>query len=162
MFVFVFLIICRINSTETLGNETLHSVTSAAKPTTSTPPTVKPILPVQTGVKAQEEEQSSGMSIFFSLLVIGTQTHGASMYRAVFQITHTLILQLGNSHVNVQLHSWVAWLCCFSLSISWRRSASLSALNRAVSVNAVKHNWDIQSLCSNVGGQTCESRTAAG
>ncbi|KAK3547692.1 hypothetical protein QTP86_026941, partial [Hemibagrus guttatus] len=61
----------RINGTETLGNETSHSVTSAAKPKTSTPPTVKPILPVQTGVKAQEEEQSSGMSIFFSLLVIG-------------------------------------------------------------------------------------------
>uniref|UniRef100_A0A3P8RC14 Sodium/hydrogen exchanger n=1 Tax=Astatotilapia calliptera TaxID=8154 RepID=A0A3P8RC14_ASTCA len=41
------------------------------KPTTPAPPTVKPILPVQTGVKAQEEEQSSGMTIFFSLLVIG-------------------------------------------------------------------------------------------
>uniref|UniRef100_A0A4W4H4S0 Sodium/hydrogen exchanger n=1 Tax=Electrophorus electricus TaxID=8005 RepID=A0A4W4H4S0_ELEEL len=39
--------------------------------TTGTPPTVKPILPVHTGVQAQEEEQSSGMSIFFSLLVIG-------------------------------------------------------------------------------------------
>ncbi|XP_053338846.1 sodium/hydrogen exchanger 8 [Clarias gariepinus] len=61
----------RINGTETPGNETLHSVTPTAKATTSTPPTVKPILPVQTGVKAQEEEQSSGMSIFFSLLVIG-------------------------------------------------------------------------------------------
>ncbi|GAA6083055.1 sodium/hydrogen exchanger 8 [Tachysurus ichikawai] len=60
-----------INTTETQGNETLRSITSAAKATTSTPPTVKPILPVQTGVKAQEEEQSNGMSIFFSLLVIG-------------------------------------------------------------------------------------------
>ncbi|MCI4387106.1 hypothetical protein PGIGA_G00070340 [Pangasianodon gigas] len=61
----------RINATETPGNETLRSTTPVAKATTSTPPTVKPILPVQTGVKAQEEEQSSGMSIFFSLLVIG-------------------------------------------------------------------------------------------
>ncbi|CAG11259.1 unnamed protein product, partial [Tetraodon nigroviridis] len=34
-------------------------------------PTPKPILPLQTGVKAQEEEQSSGLTIFFSLLVIG-------------------------------------------------------------------------------------------
>uniref|UniRef100_A0A3Q3ICF4 Sodium/hydrogen exchanger n=1 Tax=Monopterus albus TaxID=43700 RepID=A0A3Q3ICF4_MONAL len=41
------------------------------KPTTPAPPSPKPILPVQTGVKAQEEEQSSGMTIFFSLLVIG-------------------------------------------------------------------------------------------
>lgn len=61
----------RINATETPGNETFRSTTPAAKATTSTPPTVKPILPVQTGVKAQEEEQSSGMSIFFNLLVIG-------------------------------------------------------------------------------------------
>ncbi|KAI5612051.1 sodium/hydrogen exchanger 8 precursor [Silurus asotus] len=61
----------RINITEMTGNETLRSTTPTTKATTSTPPTVKPILPVQTGVKAQEEEQSSGMSIFFSLLVIG-------------------------------------------------------------------------------------------
>lgn len=62
---------CRSNSTaKPYGNDTLHPKTSA-KPTTTTPPTPKPILPVQTGVKAQEEEQSSGMTIFFSLLVIG-------------------------------------------------------------------------------------------
>uniref|UniRef100_A0A8C6MBN4 Sodium/hydrogen exchanger 8 n=1 Tax=Nothobranchius furzeri TaxID=105023 RepID=A0A8C6MBN4_NOTFU len=52
-------------------NETSHLSTTTAKPTTAPPPTLKPILPVQTGVKAQEEEQSSGMTIFFSLLVIG-------------------------------------------------------------------------------------------
>ncbi|XP_056446042.1 sodium/hydrogen exchanger 8 [Gadus chalcogrammus] len=40
-------------------------------PTPARPPTPKNMLPVQTGVKAQEEEQSSGMTIFFSLLVIG-------------------------------------------------------------------------------------------
>lgn len=59
------------NETDTYSNETLHSTTPAVKPTTPPPPTPKPILPVQTGVKAQEEEQSSGLTIFFSLLVIG-------------------------------------------------------------------------------------------
>uniref|UniRef100_A0AAR2L3R2 Sodium/hydrogen exchanger n=1 Tax=Pygocentrus nattereri TaxID=42514 RepID=A0AAR2L3R2_PYGNA len=60
-----------INGTSNSTNETLHATTPVAKATTMAPPTPKPILPVQTGVKAQEEEQSSGMSIFFSLLVIG-------------------------------------------------------------------------------------------
>ncbi|XP_012717772.2 sodium/hydrogen exchanger 8 isoform X1 [Fundulus heteroclitus] len=61
-------------TTEGYSNETLHSTAAAAtaaKPTTPAPPSQKPILPVQTGVKAQEEEQSSGLTIFFSLLVIG-------------------------------------------------------------------------------------------
>ncbi|MEQ2190258.1 hypothetical protein GOODEAATRI_033930, partial [Goodea atripinnis] len=57
-------------TTEDYNNETLHSTAAATKPTTPAPPTPKPILPVQTGVKAQEEEQSSGLTIFFSLLVI--------------------------------------------------------------------------------------------
>ncbi|KAJ8370593.1 hypothetical protein SKAU_G00106210 [Synaphobranchus kaupii] len=60
----------RLNDTENPSNESLHT-TAVAKATTHAPPTPKPILPVQTGVKAQEEEQSSGMTIFFSLLVIG-------------------------------------------------------------------------------------------
>ncbi|XP_022047775.1 sodium/hydrogen exchanger 8 [Acanthochromis polyacanthus] len=59
------------DTVDNYSNETLHSTTTAAKPTTPAPPTPKPILPVQTGVKAQEEEQSSGLTIFFSLLVIG-------------------------------------------------------------------------------------------
>uniref|UniRef100_H2RU02 Sodium/hydrogen exchanger 8 n=1 Tax=Takifugu rubripes TaxID=31033 RepID=H2RU02_TAKRU len=59
------------NDTETYNNETLLSTTPTVKPTTPALPTPKPILPVQTGVKAQEEEQSSGLTIFFSLLVIG-------------------------------------------------------------------------------------------
>lgn len=59
------------NDTDNYSNETLQSTTPAVKPTTPAPPTPKPILPVQTGVKAQEEEQSSGLTIFFSLLVIG-------------------------------------------------------------------------------------------
>lgn len=58
------------NDTDIYNNDTLHS-TTANKPTTLSPPTAKPILPVQTGVKAQEEEQSNGLTIFFSLLVIG-------------------------------------------------------------------------------------------
>ncbi|XP_036390167.1 sodium/hydrogen exchanger 8 isoform X2 [Megalops cyprinoides] len=60
----------RLNDTENASNESFHT-TAVAKATTPAPPTPKPILPVQTGVKAQEEEQSSGMTIFFSLLVIG-------------------------------------------------------------------------------------------
>lgn len=59
------------DTTENYSNETSHSSTANTKPTTPAPPTPKPILPVQTGVKAQEEEQSSGLTIFFSLLVIG-------------------------------------------------------------------------------------------
>ncbi|XP_074538289.1 sodium/hydrogen exchanger 8 [Halichoeres trimaculatus] len=62
-------LISKSNDTDSNTNETLHSTTTASKPLA--PPTVKPILPVQTGVKAQEEEQSSGLTIFFSLLVIG-------------------------------------------------------------------------------------------
>ncbi|XP_066558502.1 sodium/hydrogen exchanger 8 isoform X2 [Amia ocellicauda] len=62
----------RQNDTENAGNESLHITTPVAKRITAVPPTPpKPILPVQTGVQAQEEEQSSGMTIFFSLLVIG-------------------------------------------------------------------------------------------
>uniref|UniRef100_A0A8C7TAK8 Sodium/hydrogen exchanger n=1 Tax=Oncorhynchus mykiss TaxID=8022 RepID=A0A8C7TAK8_ONCMY len=49
-------------------NDTLHATTVGVKATPK--PTPKPILP-GAGVKAQEEEQSSGMTIFFSLLVIG-------------------------------------------------------------------------------------------
>uniref|UniRef100_A0A8C5G618 Sodium/hydrogen exchanger 8 n=1 Tax=Gouania willdenowi TaxID=441366 RepID=A0A8C5G618_GOUWI len=59
------------DTTDNHGNESLHSTTTTAMPTIPAPPTPKNILPVQTGVKAQEEEQSSGMTIFFSLLVIG-------------------------------------------------------------------------------------------
>ncbi|TMS16103.1 Sodium/hydrogen exchanger 8 [Larimichthys crocea] len=63
--------VSKSNDTDNSSNETLPSTTPTVKPTTPAPPTPKPILPVQTGVKAQEEEQSSGLTIFFSLLVIG-------------------------------------------------------------------------------------------
>ncbi|CAG6021554.1 unnamed protein product [Menidia menidia] len=62
--------VSKSNDTTEFFNETFHSTTTN-KPTTPPPPSPKPILPVQTGVKAQEEEQSSGLTIFFSLLVIG-------------------------------------------------------------------------------------------
>ncbi|KAK7884197.1 hypothetical protein WMY93_027320 [Mugilogobius chulae] len=61
--------VSKSNDTDLYNNDT-HSPTTTNKPTTL-PPAAKPILPVQTGVKAQEEEQSSGLTIFFSLLVIG-------------------------------------------------------------------------------------------
>lgn len=61
----------RLNDTESSSNDTVQSTTPVSKPTTPEPPKKEPILPEQMGVKAQEEEQSSGMSIFFSLLVIG-------------------------------------------------------------------------------------------
>uniref|UniRef100_A0A674CYC1 Sodium/hydrogen exchanger n=1 Tax=Salmo trutta TaxID=8032 RepID=A0A674CYC1_SALTR len=57
-----------LNDTDNSSNDTLHATTVGVKATPK--PTPKPILP-GAGVKAQEEEQSSGMTIFFSLLVIG-------------------------------------------------------------------------------------------
>lgn len=67
------------NDTDSYSNETVQTTTTTTvKPTTPTAPTPKPILPVQTGVKAQEEEQSSGLTIFFSLLVIGMYISPAS------------------------------------------------------------------------------------
>ncbi|KAK7128374.1 hypothetical protein R3I94_016826 [Phoxinus phoxinus] len=61
----------RLNDTEMSSNDTVQSTTAVPKPATPEPPKNEPILPEQMGVKAQEEEQSSGMTIFFSLLVIG-------------------------------------------------------------------------------------------
>ncbi|XP_064812580.1 sodium/hydrogen exchanger 8 [Oncorhynchus masou masou] len=58
----------QLNDTDNSSNDTLHATTVGVKATPK--PTPKPILP-GAGVKAQEEEQSSGMTIFFSLLVIG-------------------------------------------------------------------------------------------
>ncbi|CAM9794167.1 unnamed protein product [Lampetra planeri] len=58
------------NETETNRNRTVEppSTTTPQPPPAPTPP--KPILPVQTGEQAQREEQSSGMTIFFILLVL--------------------------------------------------------------------------------------------
>ncbi|XP_061760366.1 sodium/hydrogen exchanger 8 isoform X1 [Nerophis ophidion] len=64
-------LVSKTNDTENHTNDSIHTTTSTTKPTTPEPPNPKAILPEQTGVKAQEEEQSSGLTIFFSLLVIG-------------------------------------------------------------------------------------------
>ncbi|GAB1287234.1 Sodium/hydrogen exchanger 8 [Apodemus speciosus] len=57
------------NTTHESVNLTLHTTSGVTtKPVLPTP--AKPILPVQTGEQAQQEEQSSGMTIFFSLLVL--------------------------------------------------------------------------------------------
>lgn len=58
------------NATREVINVTLRT-TLAATTKLVMPTPAKPILPVQTGVQAQQEEQSSGMTIFFSLLVLG-------------------------------------------------------------------------------------------
>uniref|UniRef100_A0A5F9DLS6 Sodium/hydrogen exchanger n=1 Tax=Oryctolagus cuniculus TaxID=9986 RepID=A0A5F9DLS6_RABIT len=58
------------NATHEGINVTLRS-TLAATTRLVLPTAAKPILPVQTGEQAQQEEQSSGMTIFFSLLVLG-------------------------------------------------------------------------------------------
>uniref|UniRef100_A0A6Q2X2Y7 Sodium/hydrogen exchanger n=1 Tax=Esox lucius TaxID=8010 RepID=A0A6Q2X2Y7_ESOLU len=56
----------RLNDTDNSSNDTLHPTTAVVKATPK--PTPKPILP-GAGVKAQEEEQSSGMTIFFNYLL---------------------------------------------------------------------------------------------
>lgn len=62
------------NTTHEGFNVTLHtSLVVTTKLVLPTP--AKPILPVQTGEQAQQEEQSSGMTIFFSLLVLGECRH---------------------------------------------------------------------------------------
>lgn len=58
------------NTTHDGFNVTLHT-TLAVTTKLVRPSPAKPILPVQTGQQAQQEEQSSGMTIFFSLLVLG-------------------------------------------------------------------------------------------
>lgn len=56
------------NNTEEDSNVTVHTTFATTVKAPPTPP--KPILPVQMGAEAQQEEQSNGMSIFFSLLVL--------------------------------------------------------------------------------------------
>uniref|UniRef100_A0A8C8VZP9 Sodium/hydrogen exchanger n=1 Tax=Peromyscus maniculatus bairdii TaxID=230844 RepID=A0A8C8VZP9_PERMB len=58
------------NTTHESVNFTLHT-TLGVTTKLVLPTPAKPILPVQTGEQAQQEEQSSGMTIFFSLLVLG-------------------------------------------------------------------------------------------
>lgn len=62
------------NTTHEGFNVTLHT-TLVVTTKLVLPTPAKPILPVQTGEQAQQEEQSSGMTIFFSLLVLGECGH---------------------------------------------------------------------------------------
>ncbi|XP_049976128.1 sodium/hydrogen exchanger 8 [Alexandromys fortis] len=64
------------NTTHENFNFTLHT-TLGVTTRLVLPTPAKPILPVQTGEQAQQEEQSSGMTIFFSLLVLGEQAQGS-------------------------------------------------------------------------------------
>ncbi|KAM4842278.1 LOW QUALITY PROTEIN: sodium/hydrogen exchanger 8 [Thomomys bottae] len=62
------------------------------------PTPAKPILPVQTGEQAQQEEQSSGMTIFFSLLVLAiciTLVHLLIRYRLHFLPESVAVVSLG-------------------------------------------------------------------
>ncbi|GCB61710.1 sodium/hydrogen exchanger 8 [Scyliorhinus torazame] len=62
----------RLSNNTTEQNDTLQATSVPITTiTTAIPPTLpKPILPLQTGAEAQQEEQSSGMTIFFSLLIL--------------------------------------------------------------------------------------------
>ncbi|NXI21492.1 SL9A8 protein, partial [Sterrhoptilus dennistouni] len=85
------------NATHEAINATLHTLLAATtRLVAPTPP--KPILPVQTGVQAQQEEQSSGMTIFFSLLVIAIciiLVHLLIEYRLHFLPESVAVVSLG-------------------------------------------------------------------
>ncbi|XP_039590804.1 sodium/hydrogen exchanger 8 [Polypterus senegalus] len=87
------------NDTQDVANITIQTTTIANRVTAVVPPTQpKPILPVQTGVQAQEEEQSSGMTIFFSLLVIGiciVLVHLLIKYKLHFLPESVAVVSLG-------------------------------------------------------------------
>ncbi|KAJ1123140.1 hypothetical protein NDU88_001613 [Pleurodeles waltl] len=83
----------------THGDANLTLLTTLAITTKLVLPTpAKPILPVQTGVEAQQEEQSSGMSIFFSLLVLAIciiLVHLLIKYRLHFMPESVAVVSLG-------------------------------------------------------------------
>ncbi|XP_007185375.1 sodium/hydrogen exchanger 8 isoform X1 [Balaenoptera acutorostrata] len=85
------------NTTHEGFNVTLHTTlvvtTKLVRPTPA-----KPILPVQTGEQAQQEEQSSGMTIFFSLLVLAIciiLVHLLIRYRLHFLPESVAVVSLG-------------------------------------------------------------------
>ncbi|NXF44765.1 SL9A8 protein, partial [Oceanites oceanicus] len=85
------------NATHEVINVTLHT-TLAATTKLVVPTPAKPILPVQTGVQAQQEEQSSGMTIFFSLLVLAIciiLVHLLIKYRLHFLPESVAVVSLG-------------------------------------------------------------------
>ncbi|XP_012972111.1 sodium/hydrogen exchanger 8 isoform X2 [Mesocricetus auratus] len=85
------------NTTHGSFNFTLHTTLGVTtKPVLPTP--AKPILPVQTGEQAQQEEQSSGMTIFFSLLVLAIciiLVHLLIRYRLHFLPESVAVVSLG-------------------------------------------------------------------
>lgn len=84
---------------DTHGDANLTLLTTLAITAKLVLPTpAKPILPVQTGVEAQQEEQSSGMSIFFSLLVLSIciiLVHLLIKYRLHFMPESVAVVSLG-------------------------------------------------------------------
>ncbi|XP_061487316.1 sodium/hydrogen exchanger 8 isoform X3 [Rhineura floridana] len=85
------------NATHDMFNVTLHT-TLALTTKLVVPTPAKPILPVQTGVQAQQEEQSSGMTIFFSLLVLAIciiLVHLLIRYRLHFMPESVAVVSLG-------------------------------------------------------------------
>uniref|UniRef100_A0ABK0LG02 Sodium/hydrogen exchanger n=1 Tax=Rattus norvegicus TaxID=10116 RepID=A0ABK0LG02_RAT len=70
------------NTTHESFNFTLHT-TLGVTTKLVLPTPAKPILPVQTGEQAQQEEQSSGMTIFFSLLVLDAEGDIVSLLSSV-------------------------------------------------------------------------------
>ncbi|XP_049724877.1 sodium/hydrogen exchanger 8 isoform X5 [Loxodonta africana] len=85
------------NTTHDGLNVTLHT-TLAITTKLVLPTPAKPILPVQTGEQAQQEEQSSGMTIFFSLLVLAIciiLVHLLIRYRLHFLPESVAVVSLG-------------------------------------------------------------------
>uniref|UniRef100_A0A803XRX7 Sodium/hydrogen exchanger 8 n=1 Tax=Meleagris gallopavo TaxID=9103 RepID=A0A803XRX7_MELGA len=85
------------NATREVVNVTLRT-TLAATTKLVMPTPAKPIFPVQTGVQAQQEEQSSGMTIFFSLLVLAIciiLVHLLIKYRLHFLPESVAVVSLG-------------------------------------------------------------------
>uniref|UniRef100_A0A2K6EQI2 Sodium/hydrogen exchanger 8 n=1 Tax=Propithecus coquereli TaxID=379532 RepID=A0A2K6EQI2_PROCO len=85
------------NTTHEGYNVTLHT-TLVVTTKLVLPTPAKPILPVQTGEQAQQEEQSSGMTIFFSLLVLAIciiLVHLLIRYRLHFLPESVAVVSLG-------------------------------------------------------------------
>ncbi|KAH0511047.1 Sodium/hydrogen exchanger 8 [Microtus ochrogaster] len=85
------------NTTHENFNFTLHT-TLGVTTRLVLPTPAKPILPVQTGEQAQQEEQSSGMTIFFSLLVLAIciiLVHLLIRYRLHFLPESVAVVSLG-------------------------------------------------------------------
>uniref|UniRef100_A0A9L0SWM9 Sodium/hydrogen exchanger n=1 Tax=Equus caballus TaxID=9796 RepID=A0A9L0SWM9_HORSE len=85
------------NTTHEGFNVTLHT-TLVVTTRLVLPTPAKPILPVQTGEQAQQEEQSNGMTIFFSLLVLAIciiLVHLLIRYRLHFLPESVAVVSLG-------------------------------------------------------------------